>query len=82
MTSDPNAPHDLVTIAMIGGTDGDTRAIVEGVLAAAGIACVIEGSVVYGIEVARTDHARALALLRAEQQLAGRWIQYADDPAK
>jgi hypothetical protein len=82
MTSQSNPPGDLVTIAVIGGTDADTRAIVEDVLKAAGIPCFIEGSAVYGIQVPRPDHERARELLRAEPRLAGRWIQYSDDPVK
>lgn len=79
-SSESNPPGDLVTIAVIDANDRDTRAIVEDVLASAGIPAFIEGSVVYGVEVPRRDHERARDALRAEPRLAGRWIQYVDGP--
>jgi hypothetical protein len=83
MTSSKSTTKDeLTTIAMIGGTDEQTRSIVEGVLESIGIPSFIEGSVVYAVQVPRADHVRARDALRAEPRLAGRWIQYSDDSAK
>jgi hypothetical protein len=67
---------------MIGGTDAQTRAIVEEVLTSIGVPSVIEGSAVYGVQVHGRDRERARQALRGDARLTGRWIQYTDEPGK
>jgi hypothetical protein len=68
--------EDLVTVAMIGGGDQVARAVVERELAAAGIACFIEGSAVYGVQTRPDDAARARDILAASADLKGHWIEF------
>jgi len=75
-------PDQLVTIAMIGGTDEETRMIVEDVLNFIGVSSFIEGSVVYAVQVYHRDHTRALEALKADPRFADRWIIYMDSPGK
>ena len=82
MPSDAAASDPLVTIAMIGGTDAQTRAIIEEVLTSIGVPSVIEGSAVYGVQVHGRDSERARQALRGDARLTGRWIQYVDEPSK
>jgi 3'-phosphoadenosine 5'-phosphosulfate sulfotransferase len=76
-SSDP-----LVTVVLIGGTDTETRAIVEQVLASISIPSVIEGSAVYGVQVHSQHRERAREALRAEPRLVGHWMEYVDAPAQ
>jgi hypothetical protein len=74
-----SGPEDeLVTVAMIGGADQETRSIVEEALKSIGVPSYIEGSAVYGVQVHRRDYQRAREALRAEGRLAGRWIEYVE----
>jgi hypothetical protein len=76
------ASDPLVTVAVIGGTDVETRTIVEEVLASLGIAPVIEGSAVYGVQVHSQQEKRARDALRTEPRLANHWIQFVDEAPK
>jgi hypothetical protein len=71
--------NDLITVIMIGGTDQEARAIVERELAAAGITCFVEGSVVYGVQVRSQDVARAREILTASRKLKDHWVQFPSD---
>ena len=75
-------PEQLSTVAQIGGTDEETRLIVEDALKVAGVPCFIEGSVVYAVQVYRRDQVRAHDALKADPRLADRWIIYMDSPAR
>jgi hypothetical protein len=67
---------DLAAAAVIGGADREAQAIVERELAAAGIACWLEGTVVYTIHVPTRDLARARQVLRSSADLKDHWIQF------
>jgi hypothetical protein len=69
-------PDDLVTAAMVSATDPEAQAIVERDLAAAGIACFLEGSVVYGVQVRSRDLTRAREILAASSELRNHWHQF------
>jgi hypothetical protein len=73
-------PDQLQTVAMIGGTDEETRRIVEEALNSIGVKSFIEGSVVDAVQVYHRDYARARAALQSDSRLAGRWIRYMDEP--
>lgn len=73
-------PDQLQTVAMIGGTDEETRRIVEDALNSIGVRSFIEGSVVDAVQVYHRDYARARETLRSDSRLAGRWIRYMDSP--
>jgi len=70
-----DADEELAGAALIAGTDAEARAIVERLLGAAGIACFIEGSVVYSIQVHPRDLARAREILGSSSELKDHWIQ-------
>jgi hypothetical protein len=72
----------MVTVALIGGTDVQTRTIVEDVLESLAIPSVMEGSAAYGVQVSSQHRQRATAALRAEPRLAGHWIQFLDEPER
>jgi hypothetical protein len=76
MTINTHTNDELVGAALIGATDEEARAIVERLLAAAGIENFIEGSVVYSVQVRRRDLARAREILRSSSELKGHWIQF------
>jgi hypothetical protein len=76
VTVDSPADDELAVAALVGGTDRDAQAIVERELAAAGIECFLEGSVVYGVQVRAADVARAVDVLRSSAGLTGHWIEY------
>ena len=79
MTSEESVdPNQLLTIAMIGGIDEETRVIVMDALESIGVSSFIEGSVVYAVQVYRSDYARAQKALRADPRLTGRWITYVE----
>lgn len=70
-------PEDEVAgVAVIGGDDEAARAIIELLLAAAGIDCAVSGSVVYAVQVRPGDLARAEEILRSATELKGHWIQF------
>lgn len=75
MTMNPHADDELAGAALIGASDHETRAIVERLLAAAGIDCFIEGSVVYSVQVRSRDIVRARKILTSSAELKGHWIQ-------
>lgn len=79
MDGDPPVDDDLVTAAMIGGTDHEAQAIVERELAAAGITCFVEGSVVYGVQVRSHDLIRAREILAASSELRDHWFEFPPD---
>jgi hypothetical protein len=70
---------DLVTAIMISGTDQEAQVIVEQELAAAGIPCFVEGSVVYGVQVHSQDVARAREILTESRELQDHWMQFPHD---
>jgi hypothetical protein len=70
---------DLVTAVLIGGTDQGALAIAERELAAAGIPCFVEGSVVYSVQVRSQDVGRAREILTASRELKDHWIQFPPD---
>jgi hypothetical protein len=76
MTVNSHADDALEGVAVIGANDHETRAIVERLLAAAGIDCFIEGSVVYSVQVRSRDAVRAHEILTSSAELKGRWIQF------
>ncbi len=79
MTSEESVdPNQLLTIAMIGGTDEETRAIVTDALEGIGVSTFIEGSVVYAVQVYRSDSTRAQKALKADPRLTDRWITYVE----
>jgi hypothetical protein len=67
---------ELAGVAVLGADDEMARAIVERLLAAAGIDCAIEGSVVYAVQVRPPDVARAEEILRSAPELQEHWIQF------
>jgi hypothetical protein len=72
-----SAPDEaLEAAALIGGTDGETREVVERLLAEAGIDCFIEGSAVYAVQVRSRDLGRAREILASAAELEGRWIRF------
>jgi hypothetical protein len=73
-------PDQLRTVAMIGGTDEETRKIVEAALKSIGITSFIEGSAVYAVQVNRRDYPSAYKALKADPRLKDRWITYTDNP--
>ncbi len=73
-------PDQLVTIAMIGGTDEETRKIVEDALKSIGAPSFTEGSVVYGVQVFHRDSQRATEALKSDPRLADHWIIYVHSP--
>jgi hypothetical protein len=76
MTMNSHADDELAGAAVIGATDHEARAIVERLLAAAGIDYFIEGSVVYSVQVRRRDLVRAREILRSSTDLKDHWIQF------
>jgi hypothetical protein len=66
----------LVGVALLAPSDRRAHAIAERELAAVGIDCVIEGSVVYSVQVRARDQARAREILSASTDLQGHWIQF------
>jgi hypothetical protein len=76
MTMNFHADDELAGAALIGATDTEARAIVERLLAAAGIGYFIEGSVVYSVQVRPGDLDRAREILRSSIDLKDHWIQF------
>lgn len=73
----PIHPDDeLAGVAVIGAGDETAQAIVERLLAAAGIDCAVEGSVVYDVQVRSADLARAREILESSPELQKHWIQF------
>ena len=68
---------EVLSIALVGGTDHETQAAIEGVLGAAGIECFLEGSAVYNVQVHPEDRQRAIDILKSSNDLKGHWIQFA-----
>jgi hypothetical protein len=75
MTMNFQDDNELAGAAVIGATDHEARAIVERLLAAAGIDHFIEGSVVYSVQVRPRDLVRAREILRSSTDLKDHWIQ-------
>jgi hypothetical protein len=76
MTTRAHSEGGLVGVALIGADDQTAFAIVERLLNAAEIKCFVEGSVVYSVQVPRSDLVRAKDILKASSELKKHWIQF------
>jgi len=74
---DSHGDQELLSIAVVGGTDHEAQAIIERELGAAGIEHFLEGSVVYHVQVHPQDRQRAIHVLKSSEDLKGHWIQFA-----
>ena len=73
----PSTDYDkFVTVAAI---DPALANRVGQILERAGIQCIIEGSVAYGVRVAPERELKAVSLLRADSAAEKYWIQFSSD---
>ncbi len=72
-------PPDYDKFVAVAAIDPALANRVGQVLERAGIQCIIEGSVVYGVQVAPESESKAVSLLRADSAAEKYWIQFSSD---
>ena len=65
----------FVFVATISG-DPDLASRLDHLLAKQGIGSIIEGSVVYGVQVAPDQREKAIKILKADSERQGYWIKF------
>jgi len=71
--------EDFVAIAVYGSTDKATEKIIVEALQAAGIQYILEGSVVYSVQVPQKDKMEAIKILKNSEALQDKWLEFVEE---
>lgn len=71
--------EDFVEIAVYGSTDKATEKIIVEALQAAEIEYILEGSVVYSVQVPKKDKVEAIEILKNSEALQDKWLEFVDE---
>lgn len=71
--------EDFVAIAIYGSTDKATEKIIVEALQAADIQHILEGSVVYSVQVPQKDKIKAIEILKNSEALQDKWLEFVEE---